>query len=72
MQSFIRLPFMSFLMLIFCEIYDYFRFISEFKKSEIATKIGMKEYDSHPRPLFAENYSFSSQLNATLCHLMAT
>ena len=36
----ILLSFMSFVMLIFCENYDYFRFILELKKNEIAIKNG--------------------------------
>ena len=59
MQSFILLPFMTFLMLIFCKIYDYFRFIPELKKSEIAIKNGHDTIRfTHPRPSFTENCCF--------------
>ena len=53
-ESMKYLSFMPFVMLIFCEIYDYFKFIPELKKNEIAIKNG---HDTI-HPSFAENCCF--------------
>ena len=69
----ILLSFKPFVMLIFCENYDYFRSILELKKSEIVMKNGHDTIRFTSTPFFLQKIVFfSSQLIGNLCHLMVT